>query len=880
MAVSTPHPSLAPLPAAAYAMPISAIAQILAVDIDTGLPTAEALRRLAQYGPNDIGQVGHRHLARILLDQLINPMILLLLAVSAISVVMGHVTDAAIIGSIVLLNSAIGTFQEQKAEKAMASIRAMAIPTATVLRNGQQTPLSTTDLVPGDIVLVEAGNRVPADIRWIEIQRLQVDESLLTGESLPAFKTSAPLKAADLPVGDQTPIGFMGTHILTGRGKGLCIATGSQSELGKISGMLSTSKAGEVPLKERTNRLTRQMTAAALLLCLITFAIGVLHGEPPLHMLLAAMTLAIAAIPEGLPAVITISLSLGALRLSRHGVLVRRLPAVEALGSVTVICTDKTGTLTENRMAVSYPKPGDAILTAPFLQTMRLCNDARLAGEGNPDAGDPMEIAMLRFALFQQEDPATVGPDWKRLAEIPFDADRKRMTTVHSRDTVRLISMKGAPETILPFCQSILKDGEQLPLTEPIRQALSQVQETLASQGLRVLGLANRTESADHASPDVEAIDEANMVFLGFVGLEDPPRPEAKAAIADCRAAGIRPIMMTGDYRVTAMAIGRELGIYQEGDSVIEGMDLREQGRQWLADHAAHTTIFARVSPEDKLAIVEVLKAQHEFVAMTGDGVNDAPALKAADVGLAMGRGTDVAKEAAALILLQEDFSTIAKTIKEGRIVYDNIRKFVRYMIATNLGEIATMLLAALIGFPVPLLPVQILWINLMTDGLPAIALGFEPEEGNVMQRPPRPTTESITAGGLWQHTVWVGMVMGLCVLGVIMYARSSGQAAHYVRTMAFSALAFAQMGHLFAIRSEYRPLWRIGFWSNYRLNIAAGITVIAQLMLIYLPALQPMFHTTPLSRLDLGICALPAVVIYILVEIEKYARSKRQHCV
>jgi Ca2+-transporting ATPase len=784
-------------------------------------------------------------------------MILLLLAVIGISIGIEHFTDAMIISSIVVLNAWIGFFQEFRAEKAMESIRHIAAPGAKVVRDGKILKIPAREVVPGDIVHLEAGDRIPADLRFAEANLLQADESLLSGESTPVFKETVPLHETDLTIGDQANIGFTGTLVVGGRGVGIVVGTGQKTEFGRIASLLSTNKKGETPLKQRLEKVTRQLVLAAFFLCFVLFGIGLLRGEAAIEMLLAAMSLGIASIPEGLPAVITISLSLGSLRLAKQGALIRQLSAVEGLGSITVICADKTGTLTQNRMAVRYPKI--EIQTSPFfIDALILCNDASFdfAQGVQLTHGDPMEIALLKFANEKGQDVANVRKKWKRISEIPFDTERKWMSTVNESDGRRILYMKGAPEKVISLCKLSLDK----------RQELEVLQEKLASQGLRILAVAMQNH---------EPIEQ-ELTFLGLVGLQDPPRQEAKVAIAECRAAGIRPVMITGDYQTTAVAIARELGVYQQGDEVITGADLKRKNREWLDERSSRASVFARVSPEDKFSIIQMLKDRNEFVAMTGDGVNDAPALRIADVGIAMGRGTDVAKEASSLILVEESFSTIVHAVREGRVIYDNIRKFVRYMLTTNLAEIVTMLLAAIAALPTPLLPVQILWINLVTDGLPAVALGYEPAEGNVMARRPRPTNENILGRGLWQHVLWVGVLMGCLTIILMTFFMKNGFDTVSLRTTVFTALTFAQMGHVLAIRQESLPLWKIGFFSNWRLGVAVLGTIGSQLLILKIPFLNGIFHVAPLSWVTIAYCFIPALVIYLAVEVEKNLKNVR----
>jgi P-type Ca2+ transporter type 2C len=855
----------------------------LKTDLQKGLGPQEVHQRLREVGANEIKTRRSRGIWRILYDQIINPMILLLLAVVGISMAIGHLSDGLIIAVIVLLNSTIGFAQEFKAEQAMASIRELSAPQAKVIREGELRVIKAKELVPGDVVYVEAGDRIPADLRFWETRGLKVDESLLTGEAGVIFKESKILEEPHLTHGDQINMGFMGTHVVAGQGKGICVATGENSALGQIAQLVSSESAGELPLKQRMEWMTRWLVLAALFLCILIFGVGLLYGEPWLEMLMAALSLSVASLPEGLPAVITISLSLGAGRLVRQGVLVRRLQAVEALGSITSICADKTGTLTLNRMEVrEVYLDGQRIPvaafreahegSADFFQALVLCNDAK-EDRQNKYSGDPTEVALLKFARAQGFGQEVLASEWPRVLQIPFEAERKSMLTVHQRNGKKTVYVKGAPEVILAASRKIKDHSEIGDLTPAQKDHLLEIQEKMAGDGLRLLAVAMKLDPISERVEDLES----ELIFLGMVGMIDPPREEVRQAIHDCRSAGIRPVMLTGDHPTTALAIGRHLGIYQEGDEVITGRDLREQGRKILDEKALYCSIFARISPEDKLRIVEVLQDTGQWVAMTGDGVNDAPALKKADVGIAMGRGTDAAKEASDLILVREDFSTIVRAVREGRVIYDNIRKFVRYMLTTNFGEILTMFFAILLGLPVPLLPVQILWINLVTDGLPAVALGFEKAEGDVMKRSPRDPQEGTLGRGLWQHTLWVGLVMGL--LGVLVFflewKTSHNLAA--ARTVTFTALVAAQMGHVLAIRSETQGLWTLGLFSNYRLLVAVLLTMGSQFILLYLPQLQKIFTTTPLNPLQMVMSLGLGVVIYILVELEKILLRKNK---
>ena len=840
------------------------VLKLFNTNLTSGLSTRSATERLQNVGFNEIAQTDQRHPLQILKEQFLNPMILLLLGVLGVSIGIQHFTDAIVIGVIVILNTWIGFFQEFRAEKAMESMRHLTAPDAKVIRDGEIKKILAREVVPGDLVQIDAGDRIPADLRFTEVALLQVDESILTGESHLVFKEINSLPRTDLTIGEQSNMGFAGTLAIGGRGIGIAVATGQNTEFGRIATLLTTSKKGESPLKQRLEKLTQQLVIVAASLCFIIFVVGYLQKKSTLELLLAAMSLGIAAIPEGLPAIITISLSLGSLRLAKRGALIRQLSAVEGLGSITVICADKTGTLTQNKMAVKYPEP-ESKISKRFLEALVLCNDAQLS------SGDPMEIALIQFANDCGVNPSTVRTQWQRIGEIPFDTDRRRMSTLQASNRHRLLYVKGAPEKVIPLCKTEIAHATPRILTPERQKELSTHQDQLASQGLRVLAVAMKTLPDDAMPASLESI-EVELVFLGFVGLQDPPRPGAKEAIAECRIAGIRPIMITGDYQATAVAIASELGINttQNGSGVITGVDLKNKSREWLDAKILETSVFARVTPEDKLTIIQALQDQNECVAMTGDGVNDAPALRKADIGIAMGSGTDVAKEAASLILVTENFSTIVCAVREGRVIYDNIRKFVRYMLTTNLGELVTMLLAALLFLPAPLLPVQILWINLVTDGLPAVALGYEPAEGDVMARRPRFRSENIIGRGLWQHVLWVGILMGSLTIGTMYFFMKKNYELSAIQTIAFTTLTFAQMGHALAIRSESQALWRLGLFSNWRLAGAILGTILAQIAILILPALRKILHTTPLTLSDIVICILPAAIIYFAVEIEK----------
>lgn len=858
-------PSLHPAPQP-HAHPASRLADGLGVRLDHGLGDDDVAARQASHGPNRLPEAPPRPLWWRLLDPFRDVMVVVLLAAALISGAIGEVADTVAILVIVLLNAGIGLWQEWQADRALQALGRMAAPQATVRRaGGQLRQVASEDLVPGDVVLLEAGQRVPADLRLHQVARLKVDESALTGESVTVEKTTAALPEGEPALGDRHNMAWQGTLVTHGHAEGLVVATGRHTELGRVAALLQRTERRLTPLQQRLAAFGRRIAWVVLAICTLVFALGVLRGEPVLGMALTAISLAVAAIPEALPAVVTVLLALGARRLVAVHALVRRLPSVETLGSVTVICSDKTGTLTQNRMqlrthAVFVPEPV-ALWTAAVL-----CNDARAGGSGW--VGDPTETALLQAAEAAGVEVAAHQAAAPRRHEWPFDAERKRMATLHDAPSGGwVLWVKGAPETVLPRCRLAGDDPGALALAQSTSDAW-------AAEGLRVLALARRhVDDLSRATAwDADQAEQA-LELVGLVGLMDPPRPEARAAVAECRAAGIRPVMITGDHPATALAIARELGIvaHTGGGRVVTGPELAGLDDTALAATVREVAVYARTDPAQKIRIVQALQAQGQFVAMTGDGVNDAPALRQADIGVAMGLGgTDVAREAASLVLLDDHFATIVGAVREGRRIFDNIRKFVRYALTGNSGEIWVLFLAPLVGLPMPLAPLHILWVNLVTDGLPGLALATEPAEGGVMRRPPRAPDESVLAGGLWQHTLWVGLLMGGLCLALQAWALHGdpGSTAR-AQTLVFTTLTFAQMAHLLAIRSEHDPLWR-GLGGNPPLLAAVGLTVVLQLAVVYLPALQAVFRTEALAPLDLALSVGAAAAVALAVEMEK----------
>ncbi len=840
-----------------------------------GLTTEQSLKRLAEHGPNVLPEKRRRSLPVMLLGQFTDFMIVVLLLAALISGFIGEARDTIAILVIVLINAVIGAAQEFRAQRAVTALREMAAPEAQVLRDGRTVTLTAAELVPGDVVLLEAGNIVPADLRLLEVEEMQADESALTGESRPVDKQSARLTEADLPLGDRLNLAFKSCLITSGRGKGVVVATGPETEIGRIAELLRGEAGVRTPLQVRLARFGRYLALAILAICAVVFTAGLLQGQPAMLMFLTAVSLAVAAIPEALPAVVTISLAIGARKLITHNALVRNLPAVETLGSVTYICADKTGTLTQNRMTVelffaggerhaSLPEPGSDIAWAELGQALAMNND--VAEKDGKPAGKPTELALFEAAYQAGLDKAALEQEKPRLAAIPFDSSRKQMTTLHQLPEGVVAYIKGAPERVLAQCSKALGSGEESAFNP---EAVLDEAAQLANEGYRVLAFAKR-EFATLPDPLDAGSIEQDLTFLGLVALIDPPRPEVPQAVTDCLAAGIIPVMITGDHPGTAMSIARRLGITDDRRAMLSGDELAQMSDEEFAGAVESVRVYARVTPEQKLRIVKALQEKGEFVAMTGDGVNDAPALKRAGIGVAMGqKGTDVAREASDMVLLDDDFATIVHAVRAGRQIFDNIRKFIKYTMSSNSGEIWTLFLAPFLGLPIPLLPIHILWINLVTDGLPGLALTAEAAEPGIMQRAPRPPQENIFAHGMWQHIIWVGLFIGGISIAAMAWAIS--REAVYWQTVVFTVLTVSQLFHSMAVRSETTSLFRHGLFSNPPMLGAIVLTLLLQAAVIYLPALNAIFHTHPLPMFDLAVCLALSSSVLVAVEIEKW---------
>ncbi|MBL7857151.1 MAG: cation-translocating P-type ATPase [Cyclobacteriaceae bacterium] len=836
----------------------------------SGLSPADAEERLLRYGMNELPEKKKRPSWVMFLNQFKEVMILILITAAVISGVIGDLKDTIVILAIVVLNAVVGFIQEYRAEKAMEALKKMAASSAYVRREGKDIAIESKLLVPGDIILLEAGNIVPADMRLIDIHSLKVEEASLTGESHAVEKITGELTDAKSSIGDRLNMAFKGTLVTYGNGIGVVTATGSETQLGQIASMLQSDDT-LTPLQKRLTEFGKKLSLGVLAICITLFGIGFLRGEDPVRMLLTALSLAVAAIPEALPALTTIALALGAKRMVRKNALIRKLPAVETLGSVTYICSDKTGTLTQNNMTVKEVWKNEhanlsqtSIHVEQLLPLTMLLNQDVKTDSDEKLRGDSTEVALLHYALEHEQLTKEDIQKFPRINEVPFDSIRKCMTTIHKLEGGYLVLTKGALESVIERC-----------VNDPGHADARNQNEVLAKDGKRVLAFGAKYLEVLPAEVSAETI-EKDLQLTGIAGLMDPPREEAQEAIRECHQAGIAVVMITGDHPLTATAIAREIKLLN-GDQhrVITGVELASMSQREFEMEIENIRVYARVSPEQKLHIVQTLQQKNHFVAMTGDGVNDAPALKRANIGIAMGiTGSDVSKEVAHMILLDDNFATIVKAVKEGRRIFDNIRKFIRYIMTGNAGEIWTIMLAPLVGLPIPLLPIHILWVNLVTDGLPGLALAAERSEQDSMLRPPRNPSESIFAHGLGVHIVWVGLLIGAVCLGIQAWAIHDGN-THW-QTMVFTVLCLSQMGHVMAIRSEFRSLFQQGLFSNLPLLGAVMLTFALQLVVIYWSPANEIFNTAPLSFAELLICIGSASIIFFAVEIEKIIRNRK----
>jgi P-type Ca2+ transporter type 2C len=872
------------------------IVSALRTDFTEGLDEKEVKSRREQHGYNALAE-GERQSALLLFfSQFKDFMVLVLLAATLISGLLGEMVDAIAIIAIVLVNGILGFFQERKAERSLDALKELSAPQVQVLRDGGWVRIPSKEVVPGDILKFTSGDRIGADIRLIESRSLEIEESALTGESVPVQKNTSPLRIPNPGLGDMENMAFMGTMVTRGTGVGAVVATGMKTAMGQIADLLQTAETQETPLQRRLEQLGKILITAALFLTVLVVGIGVLQGHDLYTMFLAGVSLAVAAIPEGLPAIVTVALSLGVQRMIRKNAIVRKLPAVETLGCASVICSDKTGTMTQNKMTVTHLWSGgktwtvDGVGYSPIgsffhkgnsvdpkteksLQQLltfgMLCNHSDIVEKNEEYAidGDPTEGALLVAAMKAGYRRETLLNQFEIVNEFPFDSQRKMMSIIVKDKSGRKFAVvKGAPDVLIGLSESILWDQRQQFLSKDLTANVQGAIDELAGNALRTIAIAFKPIPQNTVVLH-ENEAEKGLTFIGLQGMIDPPRPEVKTAVKECRDAGIKTVMITGDHVITAKAIAKQLGIMTKDSKVIDGKALSEMSVSELEDVVDDVSVFARVSPEHKLKIVKALQNRGHIVAMTGDGVNDAPAIKAADIGVAMGiTGTDVAKEASSLVLLDDNFATIKAAIKEGRNIYENIRKFIRYLLASNVGEILVMLFAMILGLPLPLVPIQILWVNLVTDGLPAMALGLDQPEENVMKRPPRQPKEGVFARGLGWKVISRGFLIGLVTLiaFMIVYGRNPEELA-YAQTIAFTTLVMAQLIHVFDCRSEKSVFARNPFGNKY-LVWAVISSLVLVLAVIYSPALQPIFHTVSIMPADwlliLGLSSVPTFLL------------------
>lgn len=843
-----------------------------------GLTKQRASEKLKECGPNVISVKERSSLFEMIIEQFISPLVLILLAACIFSIIEGEWIDAIAIITVLVANATLGIVQQYKSEGALEALRKMSAPKANVLRDGQIHNIPASDVVPGDVVILSAGDLVPADLRLVEAINLACNEAILTGESNPVLKDSDISIPENASTGDRINMAFMGTVVTMGRGKGICVATGKDTSMGQIATSLANVKREKTPLQNQLDSLGKFLSLVFLAICVLVFAIGWLETGDWKANLLMAVSLAVAAIPEGLPAVVTIVLSIGTSRMSKRGAIIRRLSSVETLGCTTYICTDKTGTLTENKMKAHkvfynmkhYNLDGRTpSFFIPLAKIAAHCNDASYDANGVL-TGDPTETALIEFAQDAGFDLLSLTP---RVDEIPFDSDRKAMTTVHKESGKTIAYTKGAYEVILHKSNSVLLDEKVAPIDDKMRAQLQEEGEKLTKEGYRVLGFAYKV--APVAEPE-DRVEEHSLTLVGFIGLYDPIRAEVPQAVAECKAAGIVPVMVTGDHPQTAMIYARKLGIADENDSPITGKDFAEN-KPGLDDLIPHTKVFARVSPQDKLRIVEVLQKNGQVVAMTGDGVNDAPALKKADIGVSMGiSGSEVAKDAASLILVDDSFSTIEKAVYEGRVIYDNILKFIWYMLGANIGEVVLIFLALICNFlffnnsatmGAPLEPIQLLWINLLTDSLPGLALGVEPAESGIMKRAPRDPKQKLISGKLFNAIIRKGLIMGACVYGAYLMGWYNGNGSHELATTyAFACMVTTELMLAYVCRSFTKSAFRMKFFENKSLLWAIGISF-ALYFITWLPGVRTIFKTAQLNMVDVGWILLFAVIPPLIVD-------------
>ncbi|WP_315121589.1 cation-translocating P-type ATPase [uncultured Clostridium sp.] len=866
----------------------------LSTDIVNGLKTEEVEKRKGKYGLNELTAKEGKSIVRMFFEQLNDPLIYILLAAALVSGIVGEIADSIIICFVIILNAVIGLIQEAKAEKALEALKKLATPKAIVKRDGEMKEIPSEEVVPGDVIILDAGRYVPCDLRLVETANLKVEESALTGESVPVDKNSdLVLDSSDTTLGDQKNMAFMSTLVTYGRGVGVAVGTGMSTEIGKIAKMLEEQKDDLTPLQKKLAELGKMLGFASIAICALMFIVGVIQKRDLVEMFLTSISLAVAAIPESLAAIVTIVLAIGVQKMIKENSIVRKLPAVETLGSVNVICSDKTGTLTQNKMTVTKfyadnyigdinTLNKDNIIHRLLLENLILCNDATYKEESK--TGDPTEIALLeagaKYNLFKEELEKT----HVRVSEVPFDSDRKLMTTVNEYDGEYYVMTKGATDNLIKLCNQAYINGEIIPITEEIKENISKASIDMSNDALRVLGAAFKKISSKHVEIDTL---EGDLTFIGLVGMIDPPREEVKGSIAECKQSGIKTIMITGDHKNTAFAIAKELGIAEEESQAIFGAELDKMNDEQLADRVENLRVFARVSPEHKVRIVKAFKSKGNVVSMTGDGVNDAPSLKMADIGVAMGiTGTDVAKGASDMILTDDNFSTIVSAIEEGRNIFNNIKKSIVYLLSCNIGEVVALFFAILLGWPSPLKPIHLLWINLVTDSLPALSLGADPGDPDVMKEKPRDPKASLFAGGTGVFLVLNGFLIGLLtlaafVIGVkehmgmtalfpLLPATISSEAMMSGQTMAFIVLSVSQLFRSLTLRHSKKSIFQIGLFTNKYLIGSIVLGIILQNAVVSIPALARTFDVINLSILDWSIVAMLSIIPLVVNEIAK----------
>ncbi len=876
-----------------YSLSIDETFKEFGTDLQAGLSTKQVEEQRESYGFNEITSKNKKTIFKMMVEQFKDFMIIILLVAAAISGYVGiqegeGFADSIIILIIVILNAVIGVAQELKAQKSLESLKNLSAPHCKAIRNGKVENIESKELVPGDIVVLETGDYIPADLRLIEAVNLKIQEAALTGESVPVEKDCETIKETNVGIGDRTNSAFSSSLVTYGRGKGIVVATGMNTEVGKIASMLDSVDESETPLKRRLEALGKTLGIAALGICILIFIVGAFgYNKPMLQMFMTAVSLAVAAIPEGLPAISTIVLSIGVQRMVKRNAIIRTLPSVETLGSATVICSDKTGTLTQNRMTVEkiyYNEELSGVVEKVhnvddhlhlLVDCMVLCNDSKIKVENEKTTvmGDPTETALVDLGIKYDIVKTDLEELYKRVEEVPFDSDRKLMTTVHEKNGKYIVYTKGAVDELLARTTKIYIDNQEIAINDEYINEISRVNNELGTSALRVLAMAYKVVDTLPEHKDMLSI-ESDLVFIGMVGMIDPARPEAKEAVEKCKTAGIKPVMITGDHKVTAVAIAKDIGILGENDKAITGAELEQMSQEDLEKNVQNYAVYARVSPEHKVRIVKAWQSKGEVVAMTGDGVNDAPALKTADIGAAMGIvGTDVAKEAADVVLTDDNFATIVSAVEEGRRIYDNILKAVQFLLSSNIGEIITLFIATMFGWVEPLLPIHILWINLVTDSLPALALAVDPAEKNIMNRKAKKSNNIFTKGMIWR-VIYQGIMVG----GLTLLAFSIGCGFNYqneelmpqAQTMAFAVLAVSQLVHVFNVRSNKDSIFKVGFGTNKTLLGAVAISLLLMFIVLEVPFLHEVFEVVNLDLAHWGIVFLLSLAPMIIVEIFK----------